>query len=297
MNNDNDIFPTFKLTVPCPGVPLWRLPQDDERRKNNGTLVPCNKAEYASVLVRFGELQIEVWLCCCEYNSQCRSDAVNEAIAEVYGPIVLRQYTGSRLFARQNYSHSYYWNICQTCGADLSGTFWKANHSQRYALQQFSKLEWPVYQGFCSWRCCARHNGIVCAVCGGDLPEPQERDLDKLTFGYVDGELCTRGGYWVEPFVDYARKYVKKRDPALLASPHVSAATFGKYCSPQCCLLALKGAIRREQEERKKRKELKCVRSQKVLLSQVRKSLRGQPNPEAWPSLQKAFQQEVTSRE
>jgi len=266
---DRATWPEFELVVPCPGHVVW----DNGKRLT----VYCKPENAKSQRVEYGAFVVWVTLCYwqwheCQYQGAPRWRIIADALAEHYGPV--RHESLQQVHAWTYWSNRYSWDIC-ACGK-------AAGSWDDFSARQYYRL--PVGETrFCSWACCAEAIGATCAVCG--LP------------GYVPSREAWYGrGRQHKPFHSHGLRVARR---ILGAEPGydfvVDLALMDTYCSRNCCSLAVAAAIRREREERHKRKELQCVRTVKVLLGKARKSLNGSLRPEAWPTLREAFKRAATS--
>lgn len=234
----------FLLKAPCPG------------QEFGSGLEYCHPFFDKSVLVRFGELRIEVLLCGHVYDGRGRPrwEAVRDALAPWYGEI--RQGSDALNYKLGAYSggwgREYRWHLCVHC-MSLPPCRWRSGRrtdgDDRYSPEMF-----------CSEVCLAKHFRMLCSECGVRASRGQDGRFGLGMWGNPDDKI--------------------ERD--------ADAKALQGFCSRECFEVHV-------HKVREYLKEKQCLKSLQAATRKARKALRN-PDPGAWPTLKEEFDQARISR-
>lgn len=280
-------WPVFHMAMQCPG--FLSIEQTESGSYKYVDRI-CDKSRYSGFTVVHGDFVIE--LSVCDHVRRCHlSDSVQNFLAPIYDDFRHRQSVHDEVVAFRRFpSHQYVWQYstngsCRNCGkhSQISNDYSFLMHPREFiegpgkhsissaSLVSFKQLldrgYYPKSDNvrFCSVSCAAEYIGTQCPTCGA---------FDKNTivnrFASYSKKICDRVG--VSPWsIDW------------------------NFCSRQCCSLALDAYLRNEREERKRKKNLKCVLEVKKVLSKAKLALQKRDSQEALQSLKKAFEQAASS--
>ena len=288
--NSGGSWPVFKMQMQCPG---FRSLEKAESGSYKYADRVCHESRYRDFTVVHGELVIELSICDhVRASAGCScSEEVGEFLIAHYDNITHDRERGAKFAFARGFSHRYVWAYsvhgkCDNCdwvaqsydeGERLKHPNQFVEGPGKHFIAQYASMcnsdwwknsrrrEFIEARKFCSVACASEYRRSQCPTCGKH---------DKSTF--VDRffahrkKICDRVG--VEPSsIDW------------------------NFCSRQCCSLALDAYLRNEREERKRKKNLKCVQEVKKVLSKARSALKNQDSQEALQSLKKAFEQAANS--
>lgn len=240
----------------------------------------CHEDFYDSRELEFGDLRIHVWLADCRWRGPFGHlwQELSSIVGEQYAELEPRGWWSNKGIGAMRYAsgRKLYWKLCP-CG-NPSNYEWTESlpGGVRSTVGDYSYC-------FCSWPCYAKASGLTCSECGGPL-DFRRHGNDEGNHFNRDFQLAWHNllsfGVTLET----------------LKTVQFTSIYKSRYCSRKCCSLALERIKAIEREERKLRKEKKCVQNVKKLLSQARRSLQ-RPDPEAWRTLKREFAREAISQE
>lgn len=227
---------------------------------------------------RFGDVNFALTWCNRHYAFNRVDGIADVELAEsswdLFGCHLTKDRDGYKLDLRRAMSNKlwqYYWCICQ-CGRASGGWNW----------YDFKNLQHAEVKQTCSIECYQRRVGNVCEVCMNILPEVR---------GRIDGKTVVfyrRGRGEINRYCDYMWNVASRL--RIQQSESFYEALTQRFCSRQCCLLALESAYRVEQEKRTNREELQCVQRVRRVLAKSKKQLLRDRSQEALMSLKKEFE-------
>ena len=250
--------------------------------------VYCHPSHDHFQIMKFGELEIQITLCGCAWNSGfSRREYIHDFIEEHYGPLILsskdhRKYADSMLAytTGSGGQHRHSWDLCtaKDCGRQATLSCYWTNDPVFVIRNEWSPLnsDENTFNSdciYCSWECYAKTHATPCPVCGEiSLRQFSKRWKDKSHELILNA--CFEGRYVPEIF-DKVKATV---------------------CSSQCAcrhIDSIKEMIRLYDLTRE---EQRCVSEVRKLVTSAKKSLRNR-NLEALSSLQKEFERVATSQE
>lgn len=273
-NRDNDPWPVFQMTIPCPGFYYYK----------SGDFQYCEDCKhhyYDSRVyrVRHGDFNLNLKICQHEIDRHGTIGlAISEALSLHYDQARKASNRHSVHAFTTGLSHHHAWeyslaDMCAECGARSART--QEMKTAKQILQSTSaqmrvavRLGPGEYEKFCSLECFAKNHHRVCSECG----EVNEKTLENRFFDY---------GY-------ATAERAKVRDMTFLF--------LKTFCSRECCSLAVAAQSKFEWEQRINKEKLKCVHEVRKLMSSARKLLKSNPSPEALLSLKQGFEQVATSQ-
>lgn len=289
--SEKPTWPVFHMVMQCPGFQSW---EKTERGNYECVDRVCHESRYRDFTVVHGELVIELSICDHVRDSaDCScSEEVGEFLEKYYDDIAYDRERGAVFAFARGFRHQYVWaysvhGSCDNCkwfaqsysdgellrypsefvegpgrhfittyASMCTGQFWWQGNQDKRSFET---------KKFCSVKCAAEYRRARCPTCG---------KYDKNTF------------------VDRFRAYSKKICSRAGVSP---SSIDWNFCSRQCCSLALDGYLRKEREERKRKKNLKCVLEVRKVLSKAKSALQKRDSQEVLQSLKKAFEQAASS--
>jgi hypothetical protein len=266
-----DQWPIFPLRMKCPGgLDHWSKKE-----------FFCHESHDRTFVARHGELYFEVTVCGHVWDSNgCSSfkEEISDFLKCHYDSVTNYSANTSKLVAfTRGFSWSYVWDYstfakcgqCEWQSQSLSESDSMRRFYTFVAKTSGANFPW-IYRHakesskvFCSAKCASAFVNADCPVCGVG----NEATISDNFRTYRE-RLCNRFNIWI---------------------------TSANHCSRHCCSLAVHDYLRNEREERKRKKNLKCVLEVKKVLSKAKSALRNRDNQEALQSLKKAFEQAASS--